>query len=145
MFATMSRFASPKSLSSVYRKTGVEIDVHAATPHRLVEMLFDGVMEALAQARGAIQSGNIPLKAHAIGRAVRILDEGLKAALNLKDGGRLAADLNELYAYLTLRLTQANLRNDEQALDECKRLLQPLQQAWAEIGPQVHNSKGAGR
>ena len=137
MFATMSPFASPKNLGSVYRKTGVEIDVHAATPHRLVEMLFDGLMEALAQARGAIAGGNVELKAQAVGRAVRILDEGLKAALNLQDGGRLAADLNDLYAYVTLRLTQANLRNDVKSLDECRQLIQPLQQAWAEIGPRV--------
>ena len=137
MFATMSPFASPKNLSNLYRKTGVEIDVHGASPHRLVTMLFDGLMEAIAQARGAIAAGNIEMKARSIGRAVRIVDEGLKATLNLQDGGRLAADLNDLYAYVTLRLTQANLRGDLQALDECKHLLQPLQQAWAEIGQRV--------
>jgi flagellar protein FliS len=137
MYQQMSRFATPQNLSNLYRRTSVEIDVHAATPHRLVQMLFDGLMEAFAQARGAIESGNVEQKARAIGRAVRILDEGLKAALNLKDGGRLAADLNDLYAYATLRLTQANLRNDLAALEECKRLIQPLREAWTEIGPRV--------
>jgi flagellar protein FliS len=52
-------------------------------------------------------------KGRAIGRAVRIVDEGLRAGLNLEAGGRLASDLHELYGYLNLRLTQANLRNDE--------------------------------
>jgi flagellar protein FliS len=137
MFATMSPFASPRNLSTVYRKTGVEIDVQAATPHRLVAMLFDGLLESLAQAHGAIVGRHIEAKAQAIGRAVRILDEGLKAALNLEDGGRLAADLNDLYAYVTMRLTQANLRNDLQALDECKQLILPLRQAWNDIGPRI--------
>jgi flagellar protein FliS len=138
MFATTSRFASPaQSLGGMYRKTGVEITVHSATPHRLVGMLFDGLLEAIAQARGAIQSNNIDVKGRAIGRAISILDEGLKAALNLQEGGRIAADLDELYAYMTLRLTQANLRNDESALQEVKALVQPLQQAWADIGPKV--------
>jgi flagellar secretion chaperone FliS len=141
MFATMSRFASPRDLGSVYRKTGVEIDVHGASPHRLVAMLFDGLMEALAQAQGAIANRNIEAKVNAIGRAVRILDEGLKSALDLKEGGRLAADLNDLYAYVSLRLTQANLRNDLQALDECKQLIQPLRQAWTDIAP--HAEQGA--
>lgn len=143
MYPQMSRFGTPQSLTNLYRKTSVEIDVHAATPHRLVAMLFDGLMEAFAQARGAMQANNVELKAHAIGRAVRILDEGLKAALNLKDGGRLAADLNDLYAYATLRLTQANLRNDVQALEECKRLIQPLHDAWVEIGPRVEQGRPA--
>jgi len=141
MYQQMSRFATPQNLSNLYRRTSVEIDVNAATPHRLVQMLFDGLMEAFAQARGAIESGNVEQKARAIGRAVRILDEGLKAALNLKDGGRLAADLNDLYAYATLRLTQANLRNDLAALEECKRLIQPLHEAWTEIGPKVEQGR----
>ena len=42
-----------------------------------------------------------------------------EAALNLQAGGALAADLHALYAYVALRLTQANLRNDDAALDEC--------------------------
>jgi flagellar secretion chaperone FliS len=137
MYATLSPFASPSQMGSVYRKTGVEIDVQSASPHRLVAMLFDGVMEAIAQAHGAIAAGNVALKARALRRAVAIVDEGLKAALDVQQGGRLANDLGELYAYITLRLTQANLRNDVMALDECKRLLQPLQQAWAEIGDRV--------
>lgn len=137
MYATLSPFASPSQMGSVYRKTGVEIDVQSASPHRLVAMLFDGVMESIAQAHGAIVAGNVALKARALRRAVAIVDEGLKAALDVQQGGRLANDLGELYAYVTLRLTQANLRNDVQALDECKRLLQPLQQAWAEIGDRV--------
>lgn len=137
MYATMSRFASPQQLGSLYRRTGVEIDVQSASPHRLVAMLFDGLMEALSQAQGAMSSGNLSLKTHAIGRAVRIVDEGLKAALNLKEGGQLAADLDGLYGYITLRLTQANLRNDPALVEECKHLLQPLQQAWSDIGTRV--------
>ena len=137
MYATMSPFASPAQMGSVYRKTGVEIDVQSASPHRLVAMLFDGVLESIAQAHGAIVAGNVALKSRAIRRAVAIVDEGLKSALDVQQGGRLANDLDELYAYVTLRLTQANLRNDVQALDECKRLLQPLQQAWSEIAGRV--------
>jgi flagellar protein FliS len=64
---------------------------------------------------------------------VRIVEDGLRGGLDLQAGGTLARDLDDLYAYLALRLTQANLRNDEAALDECLRLMQPLQQAWAAI------------
>ena len=65
-------------------------------------MLFDGWMEAVAQARGAMRSGDAVTKGQAIGRAVRIIDEGLRAGLDLQAGGRLAQDLNDLYGYLTL-------------------------------------------
>ena len=41
---------------------------------------------------------------------------------------------NDLYAYTSLRLMQANRRNDEEALEECRRLIEPLREAWAQIG-----------
>ena len=127
-----NRAALPGGL---YQQIGVESRLSGATPHQLVAMLFDGWMEAVAQARGALQLGDAMAKGQAIGRAVRIIDEGLRAGLNLDAGGALARDLHDLYGYLTMRLTQANLRNDDAALDECKRLMLPLQEAWSAIGP----------
>ena len=112
--------------SDLYQQVGVETRLSGATPHALVAMLFEGYMEAVAQARGALRGGDMGAKGHAIGRAVRIVDEGLRAGLDLQAGGPLARDLHELYGYLTLRLTVANLRNDDSALDECQRLVPPL-------------------
>jgi flagellar protein FliS len=57
----------------------------------------------------------------------------------------LARDLDELYRYLTRRLTMANLHDDEAALDECRQLVLPLQEAWASIGPTVATSATARR
>jgi len=127
-------FGRAQHLANAYRAVGVETGVSGATPHRLVQMLFDGFVDAVAQARGAMRGGQIEAKGRAIGRALRIVDEGLKASLNMEAGGELAADLNDLYGYTSLRLMQANRRNDEAALDECLRLIEPLRDAWARIG-----------
>jgi len=134
---TSSPFGRTGGMANAYRQVGVETSVHAASPHRLIAMLFDGYMDALTTARGAMRQGQVEIKGKAIGRAARIVDEGLKASLNMSQGGELAADLNDLYAYTTLRLTQANLRNDERALDECQRLIEPLRSAWSAIAAQV--------
>jgi flagellar protein FliS len=111
--------------------------VATASPHQLVAMLFDGFVVAVNRARGAIRGGDIALKGESIGHALRIVDEGLKSALNLKDGGKLAGDLSDLYAYICVRLTQANLRSDEALLEECLALMQPLREAWNAIAGQV--------
>lgn len=139
MFSTQfaARPGKPNPFANAYRQVGTETAVASASPHRLIAILFDDCIDALAQARGAIQSGQIEAKGKAISRAARIVDEGLRAALDLREGGSLAADLHELYGYLTMRLTYANLHNDESALDECRRLLTPLRDAWLEIGPKV--------
>lgn len=127
--------------ANTYRQVGNQTAVAAASPHRLIEMLFDGCMDALAQARGALRSGQLDVKSRALARAARIVDEGLRAVLDLKAGGPLAEDLHALYGYLTMRLTAANLRNDEAAIEECQRLVEPLRAAWKAIGPQVHGGQ----
>jgi flagellar protein FliS len=121
--------------AGAYRQVHVATGVDGATPHGLVAMLFDGLMTAIAEARGAMRNRNIAAKGQAISRAVRIVDEGLSAPLNLAEGGKLALDLRDLYSYVALRLTQANLKNDEAALDECVKLIEPLRSAWANIDP----------
>ena len=139
---TTSPFAARTQRATMYSKVGLETDVHGASPHRLVSMLFDGVFDAMNQARGALQSGNNEIKNRALGRAVRILDEGLKAGLNL-EAGPLATDLRELYAYLCMRLTQANLHNDAAAIEECQRILTPVREAWTAIGPSAEQQRAA--
>lgn len=133
MYGNMSSpFAARNQRASMYAKVGLETDVQAASPHRLVAMLFDGVFDAMTQATQAIQAGNVELKGRALSRAVRILDEGLRAGLDLS-AGQIAVDLRDLYGYVCTRLTQANLRGDVAAIQECQRLLTPVREAWSAI------------
>ena len=129
------------SLACAYRRVGTETGISGASPHKLIELLFDGFHEAVAQARGALRSKQIEAKGRAIGRALRIVDEGLHAGLDMSAGGALAADLGALYTYVEVRLTQANLHNDEAALDECLQLIEPIRSAWAAIGPQINGMR----
>lgn len=143
MFAPAAVYRTPSNaFASAYRQIGVETGVAAASPHQLVTMLFEGFTDAVAQARAAMLLGQIEPKGKAIIRAVRIIDEGLLAALDVESGGQLADDLVALYSYITRRLTHANACNDAAALDECVRLIEPLRAAWVAIGPTAaSNSK----
>ena len=135
MFASApsSRTAS-SAFAGAYRTVGVETGVAAASPHQLVTMLFDGFNAAIAEARVALAKGEVEAKCKALGRALRIVDEGLRAPLDAA-GGTLSEKLSSLYAYVSLRLTQANLTNDVAALEECVKLLEPVRSAWVAIGP----------
>ncbi len=120
-----------------YQRVGLDSGVASADPHRLVLMLFDGALEAIRLAAAHIAAGNVAEKGRALGKAVRIVEEGLKASLDKDAGGALATQLAALYDYATLRLLQANLKNDHAALDEASRLLGELREAWARIGERV--------
>jgi flagellar protein FliS len=120
--------------AKVYQRVSVDSGVASADPHRLVLMLFDGALEAIRLASSHIAAGNVAEKGRALGKAARIVEEGLKASLDKDAGGPLAKQLAALYDYATLRLLQANLKNDRAALDEAAGLLADLREAWARIG-----------
>lgn len=143
MYGNSSPFASHgQRASNMYNRVGVETDVLQASPHRLVQLLLDGANDAMTQSLGAIRAGNVEAKGKALSKAVRILDEGLKAALN-PSAGNLAHDLRDLYAYMSMRLTYANLHSDIAAVEECQRLMQPIREAWASIAPAQNEQRVA--
>ena len=125
--------ANPRAAMSAYRSVGVESIVASASPHRLVLMLFEGAIAAVSSASLHLRERNVPAKCKAISQAMAIIDGGLKASLDLKVGGDLAQNLSDLYAYMTQRLLQANLKNDAAALEEVSKLLQQLGSAWATL------------
>lgn len=132
MFTSVSQRSA-----SAYKRVGVETSVSQASPHQLVNLLFEALLQHVGLARAALRSGAIAAKGEQINKAVRIIDEGLKPALNLAQGGELAANLNGLYGYCVLRLTQANVHNDDAALAEVIKVIEPLAQGWQQIGSQV--------
>jgi flagellar secretion chaperone FliS len=107
-----------------------------ATPHGLVSLLFDATRIAVHDAHVQMKLNQIAAKGAAIGKAVELIDSGLKASLDLERGGKIAEQLHSLYEYMVERLTLANLRNDPAHLDEVGRLLAEIQGAWRQIGPQ---------
>jgi flagellar protein FliS len=140
MYAPASPFSRPipagaQALSGMYRQVGLETSVTGASSHHLVTLLYDGFLDALTEARGAMLAKDVAAKGAAISRAIRIVDEGLKACLDVNAGGELALNLRDLYTYISLRLTQANLKNDSAALDECTQLIQTIREAWVAIKP----------
>lgn len=117
-----------QSYGSVQLVTGVA----SADNVQLIQMLFDGLSESLASARGHIENSNIVDKSNALSRASRIV-VGLQGALDFERGGELANNLNELYAYMTRRILHVNASNDLQALAEVSSLVRDISDAWQNL------------
>lgn len=127
-------YSSARKAVDTYAEVGVETGVASADPHRLILMLFDGALAAIAAARLAMSRSEVAAKAAAVTKAIAIVDGGLKASLDVAAGGELAQRLSELYDYMLRQLLVANLRNEVTTLDEVSRLLNELRGAWAQIG-----------
>ncbi|MDO8989226.1 MAG: flagellar export chaperone FliS [Sideroxyarcus sp.] len=116
-----------------YANTDLESSVLAADPHKLIALLYQGALLAIANARNAMLRKDIPAKGKAISHAMAIIDEGLKASLDKNVGGDLVHNLEALYDYMCARLLAANVNNDVEALDEVARLLGEIKGAWDSI------------
>ncbi len=125
--------------ANAYRAVAVETAVASADPHQLVNLLYQALMQSLGACKLSMQAGDIPGKGKSILRAVRLIEEGLKAGLDDAKGGELAVNLRGLYDYCILVLTEANLKNDPRKVDEVIGLIQPVAQAWNDIKPEVTN------
>ena len=120
--------------AKAYQNVAVQTAVGTADPHRMILMLYDGAIEAMRLAQAHMGARRVAAKCECLGKAVRIVEEGLKASVDRKAGGLLAERLVSLYDYISMRLLQANLRNDSKALQEALGLLADLRSAWAQIG-----------
>ena len=132
-----------------YKTVGVHTAVEAATPHKLILMLYDGLLRQMRLAKAHMGNRELGAKAACLSKATAILDQGLRAALDDDKGGELALRLRDLYDYSERRLVHANASNDATVIDEVVALIEPLREAWVAIGTETTGTRtstgGAGR
>jgi len=127
-------YARAYSAAQQYGTVGTEAAVAEADPHRLIQLLLEGALVRIAAARDHLQRGELARKGECIGQAMSIID-GLRASLNVEEGGEIARNLDNLYEYMSHRLLEANLKNDAARLEEVIRLLGDIKGAWVSIAP----------
>lgn len=121
-----------------YQKVGAQAQTSEASPHRLVQMLMEGGLDRIAQAKGAMERKDIANKGLFISKAIGIIG-GLREGLDLENSMDTLGDLDSLYAYMMKRLAEANIKTDPKILDEVAGLLRTVKDGWDAIaapGPQ---------
>jgi flagellar protein FliS len=127
-------YTNPRNAAHTYANVGLETGVVAASPHRLIVMLYEGAELAVRMAIKHMNEGDIARKSAAITKASTIILDGLRAALDTKQGGEIAQRLDALYDYMNKRLLLAHIKNQTAPLEEVLGLLQELHGAWKQIG-----------
>lgn len=119
-----------------YGSVKVNAAVTSASPHELISMLFDGLLERMAQMRGAIEQGNIELKNEKVSQAISIIF-GLRESLDQENGKELSSRLDGLYDYVQRQLWKAHMKNDITLLDESTQLINEISTAWKNIRQEI--------
>lgn len=102
--------------------------VATASPQQLLVMLYDRLALDLERAEVALQERDRDAASEQLRHAQDIVFE-LRESLRVdvwEGGPRLAS----LYAWLLTELVQANVKGDLRRVGDCRRVVEPLRDAW---------------
>jgi flagellar protein FliS len=129
----------PQRGAAQYRSVRSHGLVAEASPARLVQILFEQILEQLATAQGCMAriDNNMPLndviaKGKSLGKAIRLIDH-LNNTLDMERGQKIAENLRALYVYMLARLTLANVTNDSSIVAEVASLILKVKTGWDQI------------
>lgn len=114
-----------------YKTTSLSADLAVADPHRVIQLMMQGVLERLAHAKGAIERRDFEAKAVAISKTLSIIN-GLQDSLDLSYG-KIPQDLYDLYAYMKDRVMDAARDMSCAPLDEVANLMLTIKSGWDQI------------
>lgn len=114
-----------------YKTTSISADLSVADPHRVIQLLMQGVIEKLAQAKGAIERRDFESKAVALSKTLAIVN-GLQDSLDMSYG-QIPQDLHALYSYMKDRIMDAGRDMRTEPLDEVANLMITIKSAWDQI------------
>jgi flagellar protein FliS len=129
--------------TKAYRAVSAETGVIDASPHRLVQMLMEGVLDKLATAKGCIERGDTAGRGQQISWAMSIIN-GLRASLDKEAGGAIATNLDDLYDYMVRRLLDATVKNDVAPVVEVMDLMLEIKGAWDAMPADVRHGRPIG-
>ena len=119
------------------------VESESRSPLELVVMLYDGALRFLGDASAAVERKDLRARANAVSRVLAIVAE-LQSTLDVEKGGAVADQLDDLYTYITSRLLDVALKNDVTAIDEARKLLTPIRDAWSQLAAQPAMAQAVG-
>lgn len=124
--------------SSSYR----EMEIHAASPHKLVVILFEHLVVNLERARIAMERTDIELRVTSLRRARDIVTE-LLGTLDFEKGGALANQLADLYQYMLYELVDIGMRGDVYTMRKLVNIATLLRDGFSGAAEQLAGQKSA--
>jgi flagellar protein FliS len=111
-------------------------DMLAASPSRMVVMLYDEAIGALRTSVMAIASGDIECRCNCVTAVLEIVGH-LYLCLDERQGGEVACNLGAIYGHIISRMPLVNLYNDAEVAEEAIGLLEMLRDAWIELDARI--------
>lgn len=119
--------------SYAYKKSASNI---VESKEQILLKLYRGMLNFLSLARRGIEINSPKVRGENISKTLAILTE-LDCALDMDTGGELSENLSSLYRHMMYKLTDANLKNESESIDEVVTLINELYEGFEEAAKTV--------
>ena len=104
----------------------------STTPLDLIILLYDSAIYHIQRVRSSITANNDNQKGYHLSKTIAIIEE-LTASLNIKEGGEVALNLQNLYIRMLRELSIASVKRDMMRVSHVEMLLKELRCAWRQL------------
>jgi flagellar protein FliS len=116
-----------------YRAIDVSSKIEGASPHRLVAILYEELVQALSTMKLAIRRVDGARQRDAQSRALMIV-QSLSSSLDFSRGGDIAGALSSVYNEVRRLTLLGGSGGDAEAVDRGQKLVAEIADAWNQIG-----------
>lgn len=121
-----------RNIANNYRKA----QLNTASPGQRVVLMYEGLLKELKKAEHCIKNinkdiQNIEASHNSIALSEQIILE-LKLALDIDNGGELAKNLDNLYEFWIVQLSEANTKKSSEILSPIIDMVEELKNTWRE-------------
>lgn len=112
--------------------------IMTATPEALTLMLYNGCLKFMTEGMEAIQKKDYEQANTSLQKAQNIIKE---FRVTLKMEYEISHQLLPLYNYVFDRLVEGNLKSDVKPVEEAKKIISELRDAWAQAMKKARQEK----
>jgi flagellar protein FliS len=116
-----------------YRAIDVSCKIEGASPHRLVSILYEELVQALSTMKLAIRRVDSSRQRDAQARALVIV-QSLDSSLDFSRGGEIARALSSVYSEVRRLTMLGGSSGDAEAVDRGQKIVAEIAEAWNQIG-----------
>lgn len=129
MYVSRGKFGSA---SARYQSVDLVSRIEGASPHQLVQVMYEELLKALDAMAVAARRGDYVQRGERQSRALAILT-GLETSLDFDKGGDIATGLVAVYREARRLVVAAGRENDPDRIQQARDMLFEISSAWESI------------
>ena len=129
----MYQYSRFRAGTARYQSVDISSRIEGATPHRLVQIMYEELLKALDAMAFATARGDYVQRGEHMSKVLAILT-GLETSLDFDKGGQIAVDLVAIYREARRLVVAGGREGDAALVTRAREMIQEISSAWDAIG-----------